>query len=230
MVGGQGDRGAAAAGIAEHMRAAYDAAGRAWQAGPDQLDADLSRALVAQAGRSIRGCRVLDLGAGTGAAGSAAITARAGQVVAVDVAEGMLARCPAALAPIVGDGCRLPFRDGCFDPVLAAFALSHMPSVPACLAEAHRVGGAIAACSFAPGRRHPAKQAIDSVLPAFGYQPPDWYRVFKDQAEPLAEDPGLLQDQARAAGFTSVQVHQAPVLTSLATLRGWRHSASGWRI
>jgi ubiquinone/menaquinone biosynthesis C-methylase UbiE len=225
MVGGQGDRGAAAAGLAEPMRAAYGAAAGAWQAGPGQLYAELSRALVAQAGCFPNGCRVLDLGAGTGAAGSAAIAAGAGQVVAVDVAEGMLARCPAALAPVVGNGCRLPFRDGCFDLVLAAFALSHMPSVPACMAEARRVGGAIAACSFAPGWGHPAKEAIDSVLPAFGYQPPDWYRVFKDQAEPLAEDPGLLRAQARAAGFTGVQVHHVPVLTGLVTppqLAAWR--------
>jgi SAM-dependent methyltransferase len=225
MVGSQGDQGAAVAGLAEHMRAAYGAAAGGWQAGPGQLYADLSRALVARASRSLRGCRVLDLGAGTGAAGSAALAAGAGQVVAVDVAEGMLGRCPAALAPVVGDGCRLPFRDGCFDLVLAAFALSHMPSVPDALAEARRVGGAIAACSFAPGWGHPAKQAIDSLLPAFGYRPPDWYGVFKDQAEPLAEDPGLLEAQARGAGFSGVQVSHVPVLTSLATpgqLAAWR--------
>jgi ubiquinone/menaquinone biosynthesis C-methylase UbiE len=225
VVGGQGDRGAAIAGLAEPMRAAYGAAAGAWQAGPGQLYAELSRALVAQAGRSVRGCRVLDLGAGTGAAGSAALAAGAGRVAAVDVAEGMLARCPAALAPVVGDGCRLPFRDGCFDLVLAAFALSHMPSVPGFLAEARRVGGAIAACSFAPGWGHPAKQAIDSVLPAFGYLPPDWYRVFKDQAEPPAEDPGLLETRARAAGFTGVRIRHVPVLTSLSTpaqLAAWR--------
>lgn len=225
MVGGQGDRGAAVAGLAEHLRSAYGAGAGAWQAGPGQLYTELSHALVARAGQVLRGCRVLDLGAGTGAAGAAALAAGAGRVVAVDVALAMLARCPAGLAPVVGNGCRLPFRDGCFDLVLAAFALSHMPSVPDSLAEARRVGAAIAACSFAPGWGHPAKQAIDGVLLAFGYQPPDWYRVFKDQAEPQAEDPGLLQAGARAAGFTGVRVRCVPVLTSLATpaqLAAWR--------
>jgi ubiquinone/menaquinone biosynthesis C-methylase UbiE len=225
MVGGQGDRGAAAAGLAGQMRQAYGAAAGAWQAGPGQLYAELSRALVAQAGPFPRGCQVLDLGAGTGAAGSAAIAAGAARVVAVDAAAGMLARCPPALAPVVADGCRLPFRDRCFDLVLAAFALSHMPSLADALAEARRLGGAIAACSFAPGWNHPAKHAIDSVLPAFGYHPPAWYRVFKEQAEPLAEDPGLLQAEAQAAGFNAVRVRRILVRTSLVTaaqLAAWR--------
>jgi ubiquinone/menaquinone biosynthesis C-methylase UbiE len=63
---------------------------------------------------------VLDLGAGTGVAGRAALAAGARLVVSVDFAAGMLRGCAAGLHPVAADAGALPFRDGCFGLVLAA--------------------------------------------------------------------------------------------------------------
>ena len=57
------------------------------------------QALVAAGPVALAGCRVLDLGAGTGAAGRAALAAGARGVVAADVAVGMLRRCGPRVAP-----------------------------------------------------------------------------------------------------------------------------------
>ncbi len=120
----------------------------------------------------VAGRRVLDLGAGTGVAGRAALAAGAGQVVAADLAVGMLRRGAAALHPVAADAAALPFRDGSFDLVVAAFCLSHLGSVPAGLREARRVGRAIAASAFAPGWTHPAKAAVDEALRRYRLPPP----------------------------------------------------------
>ncbi len=225
MVGIQGGAGAAHAGLTRAVRAAYDAAASDWDTGPGQMYGELARALVTQPGVQVAGRRVLDLGAGTGAAGTAALAAGAAQVVAADIAPGMLRRCQASLRPVAADAAALPFRDRSFDLAVAACCLGHLGSVPGCLAEARRVCPAIAASAFAPGWTHPAKQAVDDVLAAFGYRTPDWYVTFKQQTEPRAADPALLRAQAVAAGFAGVEVRTVTVATGLATptqLASWR--------
>jgi ubiquinone/menaquinone biosynthesis C-methylase UbiE len=225
VVGGLGGPSPAAARLTNSTRAAYDSSADGWDAGPGQMYRELGRALVAHAGEPVVGRRVLDLGAGTGAAGAAALTAGAAQVVAADLAPGMLARCPAGLRPVAADAAALPFRDHCFDLALAAFCLGHLPDVPACLAEVRRVSAALAVSSFAPGWTHPAKTAVDDVLTGFGYQPPDWYQMFKHQTEPRSQDPALLRAQLAAAGFGDVGVRMVPVTTLVATpaqLAAWR--------
>ena len=136
--------------------------------------APLAQSLVAAAPVPLAGRLVLDLGAGTGVAGRAALAAGARRVVAADLSEGMLRRGRGG-TPVVADAVALPFRDGRFDLVLAAFCLNHLDRVEDGLAEARRVGAAIAASTFAPGWTHPAKDAADGALRSFGYQPPDWY-------------------------------------------------------
>jgi SAM-dependent methyltransferase len=166
---------------------------------------------------------VLDLGAGTGVAGQAALAAGARQVVALDLAAGMLRRGPAELHPVVGDAAALPFRDRCFDLVLAAFCLNHLDSLAAGLSEARRVGAAIAASMFAPGWTHPAKDAIDEVLSAFGYRPPEWHESLVPGSR--ASDPAELAARAAAAGFARVQTSAIAVPTGLgapAELAAWR--------
>jgi ubiquinone/menaquinone biosynthesis C-methylase UbiE len=225
MVGGEGGPGPATARLTGAMRAAYEAAAGDWDGGPGQMYGELARALIAHAGVPVAGRRVLDLGAGTGAAGAAAVAAGAGQVVAADIAAGMLRRCAAALHPVAADAAALPFRDQSFDLAVAAFCLSHLGSMAGCLAEARRVCGAIAASAFAPGWSHPAKRAVDDVLTAFGYRAPDWYQAFKEQTEPQAADSALLQEQAAAAGFAGVRVRTVTVATGLTTsaqLASWR--------
>ena len=170
MVGGEGDPGGAAAGLTVRLREAYDAAAPAWTDGAERVYLPLARALVGQV--EVAGRRVLDLGAGTGVAGRAALAAGARGVVAADVAVGMLRRCGPPLRPVAADALRLPFRDRSFDVVLAACCLGHLGSLAAGLREARRVGAAIAVSSFAPGWTSPAKEAVETALRPFGYLPP----------------------------------------------------------
>ena len=241
MVGEQGGSGGSAdpltVGVADRLtadatdrltadvRVAYESAAAGWADGPERVYAPLADTLVASATVPLTGSRVLDLGAGTGAAGLAALAAGARQVVAVDLAVGMLRRCPAPLHPLAADAVALPFRDGSFDLVVAAFCLSHLGSTGAGFAEARRVGRAIAASAFAPGWTHPAKAAVDDALRPFGYRPPAWHVCLKSQGEPQAGDRGALAEHAAAAGFTDVQVRTVVVPTGLSTaaqLASWR--------
>jgi SAM-dependent methyltransferase len=185
----------------------------------------LARALLASPGVPVAGRRVLDLGAGTGVAGQAALAAGARSVVSADLSVGMLRHCPARANPVAADATALPFRDGCFDLVVAAFSLSHLPDLMAGLTEARRVAPGLAASSFAPGWTHPAKAAVDEALRTFGYRPPAWYVTFKRDTEPRAGDPAALAAAAVAAGFAGVRVRTITVATGLsapAQLAGWR--------
>jgi SAM-dependent methyltransferase len=240
MVGDEGDPGGTAArlttaarrpagpvpaGRSADVRAAYDAAADLWAAGPEQVYAALAQALLASAEVPLAGRRVLDVGAGTGVAARAALAAGATRVAAADLAVGMLRRAGPPLGRVAADAAALPFRAASFDLVVAAFCLNHLASVPAGLAEARRVGRAIAASSFTPGWTHPAKAAVDAALHTFGYRPPAWYTTFKRDSEPAASDPGQLGEQAAAAGFAAVRVRAVTVPTGLSTpaqLAAWR--------
>jgi SAM-dependent methyltransferase len=212
------------------VRTAYDEAARLWAEGPAPVYASLARALLARirptrAGAGLVGGRVLDLGAGTGVAGQAALAAGARSVICADAALGMLRRCEARLHPVAADVTSLPFRDGCVDLVLAAFCLGHLDRPVAGLREARRVGAALAASSFAAGWDHPAKAAVDEVLGAFGYRPPAWYVMFKQDTEPWASDPAALGRDTTAAGYTDIRLRTVTVdtgLSSPAALASWR--------
>ncbi len=218
MVGGQGGRGGRPAELTADVRASYDAAAGGWAGGPGRMYDRLARALVAAAPVPLAGRRVLDVGAGTGAAGRAALAAGARQVVAADLAVAMLRAAGAGLHPVAGDAVALPFRAASFDLVIAAFCLNHLPDPAAGLAEMRRVGAALAASTFAAGWTHPAKDAVDAALRPFGYQEPAWHSFVGPAADRLAE-------QAAAAGFGQVRVRTVTVPTGLATpaeLAAWR--------
>jgi SAM-dependent methyltransferase len=211
---------------------AYDAAADGWDAGPGPMYAPLARTLVAAAPVPLTGRVVLDLGAGTGVAGRAALAAGAHQVVGADLSEAMLHRHAlkdrafedrAAGCPVAADAVALPFRDGCFDLALAAFCLNHLIRLADGLAELRRVAGAIAASTFAAGWTHPAKEAVDEAARSFGYHPPSWYTALAPGER--AADPELLASCAAAAGFTRVQTRTMAVPTPVATpaaLAAWR--------
>jgi SAM-dependent methyltransferase len=223
MVGGTRDRGRSAAELTAGLRTGYDAAAADWAAGPGHMYARLAEALVAAAPVPLTGRLVLDLGSGDGVAGRAALAAGARRVVAADLSLGMLRQAVPGLCPVTADAVALPFRDHRFDLVLAAFCLNHLDALAAGLAEARRVGGAIAASVFAPGWTHPAKDAVDSVLRASGYRPPDWYTALAPGAR--ASDPDALAAAAAKAGFTGVQARTIDVRTELAApagLAAWR--------
>ena len=226
MVGGQGGRGSTPAPeLTAGLRAGYEAAAGDWASGPGRMYTRLAEALVAAAPVPLAGCRVLDLGAGTGAAGRAALAAGAGQVVAADLAEGMLRAAGPGLHPVLADAMALPFRAGSFDLVLAAFCLNHLPDPAAGLAEVRRVGGALAASTFAPGWTHPAKDAVDAALRPLGYREPAWHACCVSPAGDRAGDPERLAEQATAAGFGQVRLRTVTVPTGLvspAELAAWR--------
>jgi SAM-dependent methyltransferase len=229
VVGAAGGQGRAAAelagqGLARQLSAAYGDAVSLWADGPEQVYAPLAGALVAACGQ-LHGRRVLDIGAGTGVAGRAALGAGAAQVVSADISAGMLRQCGARLHPVAADAAALPFGPASFDDVLAAFCLGHLPSLDRGLREARRVGAALAASAFAPGWTHPAKAAVDATLRDFGYRPPAWYEVFKRDTEPLAGSPGVLGPAAAAAGFNDVRIAVIDVPTGVsqpAQLAAWR--------
>lgn len=81
------------------------------------------------------GGRVLDLGAGTGAANHLFGDR---EIVALDPSEPMLSlnRAP---EKHVGVGEALPFEDGTFDAVFSAFVVRNLDSVESTLTEIHRV-------------------------------------------------------------------------------------------
>jgi SAM-dependent methyltransferase len=205
------------------MRVGYDTAAGQWADGPGHMYERLAQALVAASPVPLAGCRVLDLGAGTGAAGRAALAAGALEVASADLSPGMLRQAGPAAHPVVADLLVLPFQDQSFGLVLAGFCLNHLTSVTAGLLEARRVGGALAASVFAPGWIHPAKDAVDDALRPFGYQPPAWYASLSPGSR--ASDPEVLAGQAAAAGFREVRVDTVAVHTGLATpaeLASWR--------
>jgi ubiquinone/menaquinone biosynthesis C-methylase UbiE len=233
MVGDARRTGGGAAELTAGLRAGYDAAAPAWAEGPGPVYARLAGALVAAAPVSLAGALVLDLGAGTGLAGRAALAAGARQVVAADLSLGMLRHARAlggpspdgggGWDPVAADAVALPFRDRSFDLVVAAFCLNHLDSLGAGLAEVRRVGAAIAASVFAPGWSHPAPEAVEEVLSSFGYQPPAWHASLSPGSR--AGDPEELAAAAAAAGFTAVRVRTADVHTGLVTpaeLASWR--------
>ena len=224
MVGGEGGPGGApAAGLTAKLRGAYESAAPAWAHGAEPVYLPLAQALVGQV--EVTGRRVLDLGAGTGVTGRAALAAGASGVVAADVAVAMLRRCEPPLCRVAADAMRLPFRDRGFDVVLAAFCLGHLPSLPAGLREVRRVGAAMAVSSFAPGWNTPVKEAVEGALRPFGYVPPAWYLRFKQETEPAAGDPEVLTPQLAAAGFGQVRIRPLTVQTGLsspAELAAWR--------
>ena len=207
------------------VRAAYEAEPLSFAAGPEQVYAALAGALAAHVAPRLARARVLDLGAGTGVAGRAALAAGAAQVAAADLAVGPLRQSRPLLSPVAADAAALPFRDRSFAVVLAAFSLTHAGSLGATLAESRRVGGVLAASAFAPGWGHPAKAAVDAVLARFGYRPPPWYVTFKRDTEPLLGDAPLVRELALAAGYSRVDSSVLTVPTGLsgaAELAGWR--------
>jgi SAM-dependent methyltransferase len=215
-------------GTAEAIRLAYNSSAAAWALGPDALYGRLAEVLVTAVPVPMTGARMLDVGAGTGVAGRAALAAGARQVVAVDIAERMLraiGQSGGRVLPVVADATHLPFSDRSFEIVCAAFCLGHLPDPVAALREARRVGRSIVASAFAAGWTHPAKAVVDGVLGEFGYTAPGWHVELKDHLEPQVGDPQRLALAATVAGYPRVEVTVVSVpsgLTTPADLVRWR--------
>lgn len=185
---------------------AYADLASAWDAATGLLYGPLAETLVAASPMPLGGRLVLDVGSGTGAMAAAALAAGA-QVVAVDRSVGMVAHQRDRPWPaLAGDVLALPCRQSAFDAALAGFLLNHLPPKPA-LVELGRVvrpGGVVLASTWASGRPDPVKTAMDAVLIARGWSPPEWYQRMKAEVEPVSGSPGRLFTVAGEAGLAEV--------------------------
>ena len=205
--------------------AEYDAGADAWAEAPALVYARLATAMLEHPPVPVAGSDVLDVGAGTGVACDAALALGARTAVASDISIEMLRHRAPAIPAVAADGARLPFGDGTFDLVVAAFSLTHLPDPAAALAEWRRVAPAALIATFAPGPSHPAKVAIDDVMARFGFVSPSWYEQLKSELEPLVEDTSSLTAMVRSTGYQEVAVTVHTVDTGLRTpaeIVGWR--------
>lgn len=194
---------------------AYSASGRAWESGPARVYDRLAEILVDRSPLPLTGGRVVDIGAGTGAATRAALAAGAGGVVAVDAAFGMAAHQAHARPPaVVADALALPMAASSFDAAIAAFSLNHLREPVIGLREMARVtrpGGAVLASVYAADDTHPVKGAVEAALRSRGWVPEPWYLSLVTEVVPLLATPEAFVEAGRTAGFdATVDVARVP--------------------
>jgi ubiquinone/menaquinone biosynthesis C-methylase UbiE len=173
--------------LSDHLAADYTSSARAWANGPARVYARVADVVVGRLGH-LRSARALDLGCGTGAATWALMRAGA-DVTAIDIAPGMLA-VDAGVRPscVVGDAAALPFSAGCFDVVVAAFSINHLPRPADGFREARRVtrpGGCAIVTAYAADDGHPVKHAVTTALRELGWTTPPWMDALRRDAMPL---------------------------------------------
>jgi len=181
---------------------AYSRTGAAWEDGPGRIYRRLSEVLAACVPGGVSGRQLLDLGAGTGAAGRAAIAGGAARVVEVDFALGLLVVGRETRPPGVASDIRaLPFRDESFDAVVAAFSLNHLADPRGAAAEAARVlrpTGGLVVSAYAADDTHPVKQVVERACAGRGWRAPDWYRDLQRDAMPRLATPERALDALAA--------------------------------
>ena len=220
--------GRAPAAATVEIGAAYSAAGEAWQRGAAPIYDRMAEVVVGQSPVPLAGRLVLDVGSGTGAV-SRAVIAVGGRVIAADAAAGMLAAWPGDRPPAaVADACALPFADGGFDAVVAAFSLTHLTDPASGLREAARVtrpGGPVVVASYAADDQHPAKEAVEGAARELGWVPPRWYEEMRAVAVAQMGSPEAVAALARDAGLDRAVVRRCVVnfgALPSAALVAWR--------
>jgi ubiquinone/menaquinone biosynthesis C-methylase UbiE len=192
----------------------YARAGRRWADGASLVYAPIAAHLVDRSPHPLAGRRVLDAGAGTGAA-SAALVARGALPVAMDLSLDMLAQDAARRPPCaVADLRSLPLADSTVDDVVAAFVLNHLAEPVRGIAELARVtvpGGALLATVYSNASRSAVRDRVDEVARAAGWQVPAWYVEAKAQTVPLLGSAEAMAAAAETAGLTDISVEEGPV-------------------
>lgn len=190
--------------IAELARA-YDLTGATWERGPARLVYDrLARVLVGRSPLPLAGRLVLDVGAGTGAAGRSVLAA-GGRPVAVDVSAAMLSANPhRPRRAIVSELTELAVATSSADGLVAAFSFNHLDDPSAGFREALRVcrpGSPVLVAAYARDDTHPVKQAVELALVEVGWVAEAWYEALRTRIVPQLATPARMTAAARAAGL-----------------------------
>lgn len=197
----------------------YAGAGRRWALGASLVYGPIATQLVAMSPHSLAGRRVLDAGAGTGAATAALLDAGA-DPIATDLSSDMLAWNAASRPPsAVADICALPLSGSCVDDVVAAFVLNHLVDPGLGIGEMLRVtrsGGAFLAAVFSTSSRSAVRDQIDDVATAAGWRAPGWYVDLKATAIPLLGTAAAMTSAARSADLVDPVVVERPVDVGIA--------------
>lgn len=225
MVGSRSPRRCVVAGLSDGARSdallganparhAYAGAGHRWAEDAMLAYRPLAEHLVGRCPVPPSRRAVLDAGAGTGAVG-AVLTAAGALVISCDLEDNML-RCDqggSTVRPaVVADITALPFGDDAFDIAVAGFVLNHLADPITGLRELGRVtcsGGVVLASVFGEDRA-PAKQAIDAVLAAHGWEAPAWYQAMQERASAVATSDQIARAAARA-GLVGAEVECADI-------------------
>jgi SAM-dependent methyltransferase len=164
----------------------------------------LAQVLVAASPVPLTGRRVLDVGAGTGAAARAIVIA-GGRPVAVDLSLGMLRADPTSAGrAVVGDARRLAVRTAAVDGLVAAFSFNHLHDPAAGFREARRVcgpGSPVLVAAYAADDHHPVKAAAEQALVEAGWTPEPWYDDLRVHALPRLATVDGMRAAARSGGL-----------------------------
>lgn len=181
------------------------------------------------------GNRVLDVCSGTGASAlpAARKVGAAGRVVAVDLAEKLLARAAEKakadglenLEFRVDDMLALAYPDGYFDAVVCVFGIFFVPDMATAVRELWRQvrpGGRLAITTWGPELFEPANT---SLWQAIRHQRPDLYKDFNPW-DRISTPEGLLEMLA-SAGLTEVDTFAEDATHALSEPEDWWILAMG---
>lgn len=205
--------------VIEAQRADWNRVASGWEKWDQFFEnmAFLNHRIVGDA-RLRQGMRVLDLGSGTGypALLAAQTVGAAGNVIALDLAESMLATAERKAKRLgldnitfrTGDVSALPFEPSSFDAVTSRFCLMFLPEIPKAVGEISRVlkpGGYAAVAVWSAPSKNPYLRIPMDVIKQFIELPTP------DPAAPgifrLAQ-PGELAGMLQQAGFQDVAEHE----------------------
>jgi ubiquinone/menaquinone biosynthesis C-methylase UbiE len=146
---------------------------------------------------------VADLGCGVGAIG-ARLAPRAGAVVGLDVAEGMLRRSPRDVLTVTADIVELPFGDRTLNGAYSTFALQHVRRTGEVFRQVARAlapGGFLGTATW--GKDHAEAGGVYDVLDELfaRHRIPPEAPVLKTWHGNV-DEPAKLERHARAAGLT----------------------------
>jgi SAM-dependent methyltransferase len=103
----------------------------------------------------------------------------------------------------------LPFADGSFHCVVAAYCYNHLTEPIRGFREARRVcapGSPVLASVYARDDTHPVKDAVDRAMTELGWQVPASYTEMKNDAIPKLATVDRCEQVAGAAGLRDVEV------------------------